>query len=303
MSDSSPLIVPLELDALVVNDGVRAQEFARWKMSYETMPAFASVEPAPFSGIDTNFTAESETIVSGGATASQYYNGVYLKWRLPDALRQGHQDHASAKVSFPQVPNRWLVVRDGALAWLVESDFCRPPGPQPASVADTGSEFLDAAGNPSAIGRAIALTRDGWKEPEPDQRGYLTAVAPGNLAFASYQPASNNVFSFVDQPLASERGPNDYLVLGWHIEPPGRPAARRRPRGLRRHHGQPRLGAAVRHRSPGECVERRLLRQYPRRGRLDAAADGRRPGAQPRRGRDRRQHAAGTRDARRPAGA
>jgi hypothetical protein len=211
MSDSSPLVVPIEVEALVVNDDVRGDAFQRWTYSYRALGLFASAEPAPFD-TDTLFTAQAGTIVTGDVTVSEYYNGVYLKWRVPDALRHGVQDNATGTTSYPLVPNRWLVVRDGTAAWLVESDYRRQPG-TPTSYFDTGSSFADPEGYPMPIGRTIPLTASGWTESGGS--AFLTAVAPGNLGFSAYQPACNNVFSFVDQ-LGGARGPFEYLVFGWH---------------------------------------------------------------------------------------
>jgi hypothetical protein len=214
MSDSSPLVVPIEVEALVVNDDVRGDAFQRWTYSYVELGLFASAEPAPFGPVDTDFTAPPGKIVRGDVTTSEYYNGVYLKWRVPDALRHGVQENVNGTTHFPHVPNRWFVVRGGTTAWLVESDYRRPAA-TPTSYIDTGSDFIDPEGHPMTIGRTIPLTADGWSEP--GNPAYLTAVAPGNLGFSAYQPACNNVFSFVDR-LGGATGPFEYLVLGWHSD-------------------------------------------------------------------------------------
>jgi hypothetical protein len=213
MTDVSPLIVPIDVEALVVNDAVRGDAFQRWSYNYRELELNGSAEPPPFGAVDAQFTAQAGTIVQGSTTVSEYYNGNYVKWRLPAALRRGAQDSAAATTTFPKVPNRWLVIRDGAVAWLVESDAPRTPG-TPATYAAEGADFLTATGEPTTIGRALALDASGWAEPGTPT--YLTAVAPGNLGFSAYQPACLNVFSLVDQTAAGAAGPWTYTVIGWH---------------------------------------------------------------------------------------
>jgi hypothetical protein len=214
MSDASPLIVPIEVEALVVGDPVRDGGFQRWTYEYRELAEFASAEPAPFGAVDADFTAAGGTVIEGNVTASEYYNGIYLKWRLPAALRRGKQESGAGRTHFPKVPNRWLVVRDGEAAWLVESDHRCDPA-TPTRYGETGSAFLDEQGNPITIGRTIPLTTSGWTEPGSPT--FLTAVGPGNLGFSGYQPACNNVFSFVDSLAGT--APYEYLVLGWHSDP------------------------------------------------------------------------------------
>ena len=54
--------------------------------------------------------------------------GVHLHWALPDALTQGK--HSRHGISFPAVPNRWMIVRTAqseVKKWIVESDYLYPP--------------------------------------------------------------------------------------------------------------------------------------------------------------------------------
>jgi hypothetical protein len=65
------------------------------------------------------------------------------------------------------------------------------------------------------MGRSVSLEADKWTEPGHSLK--LTAVAPGNPAFAYYQPACNNVFSLID-PLEEHTPDPDtfsYQVFGW----------------------------------------------------------------------------------------
>lgn len=222
MSEPSPLIVPMTVEAFVVNDHVRSGTFVRTQMQYNPMILqLASAQPG-IRDNDTNFTAP-------GTNWSTYYNGVYLKWRLPRFFTQGTQDNVQGKTHFPLVPNRWLVVRysgqnldsRGAAAWIIESDYVYPnPLPAIDNASQIGSAYLQLQPDSAAtltgifIGRNVSL--GSWTEPNTSLG--LTAQAPGNNAFAFYQPQCNNVFSFID-PLQYDDIPApqtlSYMVLGW----------------------------------------------------------------------------------------
>src|SRR5580700_5185931 len=144
---NDPLLVPMTVEALVVNDAVRApknqfQTFLRTQMTYTFIQGMGNGQPFT-NGNDTNFTKQVN-VPPNNVPSSQYYNGVYLKWRLPKAFTSGTQDNSTGVTTYPQVPNRWLVIRySGALtgrqatAWIIESDFIypvnTPPSPMNAS--------------------------------------------------------------------------------------------------------------------------------------------------------------------------
>src|SRR5438034_7591524 len=112
MSDQSPLLIPMILEALVVNDHVRApknkiETFFRTQMDYNSIYLCGNAQPF-LSENDIAFTGPDDV---NGVTPSQYYNGVYLKWRLPKAFTHGTQDNASGVTTYPLVPNRWMVIR------------------------------------------------------------------------------------------------------------------------------------------------------------------------------------------------
>lgn len=236
MSDRTPLIVPMLVEALVVNDSVRQQFFRRQTMLYNALGRPANAEPAP-SVTDPNFP--SLGTLSNGVTAADYYNGVYLKWRMPDALTRGRQDNVTGVTTYPTLPNRWLIVRTSGTgasrstaSFLLESDTgvsfpqgAKTYGELPSNFIDSA---LNSAGKPDAIaiGKRINLATTAWSEPGTSRK--LTAVAPGNVAFARYQPTNNNVFSFFD-PLndatdpqtgkpysAAQPGQFSYMVIGWY---------------------------------------------------------------------------------------
>ncbi|HLO03999.1 MAG TPA: hypothetical protein VK191_12895 [Symbiobacteriaceae bacterium] len=207
MADPNVLLVPVEVKALVVNDRVRiGQNFQRWSMNYQAMTNFVSPEPPPFSGNANDWPSNPA------------YNGVYLHWTLPAALRQGAHETATGTTTYPLVPNRWLVLRYSgplgartATAWVVESDFLDPnQGTSP--YIDPRASSLQV----TSIGRKVNLNNPQWTETgKPDL--FLTAVSPANATFAAYQPYTENVFSIHDTlDGLSDQESLSYLVVGWY---------------------------------------------------------------------------------------
>ena len=140
MSDQSPLIVPLIVEAFVVNNHTRRTgSFYRAEMQYNDIQDPGNGD---LGSTDLHFIDQTNP------QWSRYYNGVYLKWRLPDAFTRGVA-HEGAAPRFPCVPNRWLVVRytplsaNAPVAWLIESDYVWPfDHPQPNNASQIGSMYV-----------------------------------------------------------------------------------------------------------------------------------------------------------------
>ena len=178
--------------------GRSGRAIRRPQMTYDNVEDFTTPEPQPFG--DPIAQTPDEL-------------GVYLMWTLPAALRHGTQKQAgSGVVEFPFVPNRWLVIRiltqpgapAAATSWIVESD-----------ALDGGtSPYLDANMTATQVG----AKRDAgtWTEPGAKGAPFLRAVAPGNPAFAAFQPHNENVFSIKDDLNGIDSGTLDYFVAGWY---------------------------------------------------------------------------------------
>ncbi len=224
MADQSPLIVPMTVEAFVVNnpDG-NPTSYVNSEMDYALM-------------LDELVDAQ-DGISSPGTPEGNpsFYNGVYLKWRLPAAFTTGVQDGANGLTVFPPVPNRWIVVRSSGesgattrtvTGWIVVSDAANPGGE--SSISGKGSAYISpqTAQQPAheiVIGTNVPLS-SGWSEP--GTLLHLTAVAPGNHAFAYFQPACNNVFSFIDTSLQGQTNQRaSYMVAGWFSAPTDDPLA------------------------------------------------------------------------------
>jgi hypothetical protein len=231
VADAGTLVVPVVLDALVVDKALLARDgFRRWQFNYLALNQFQSPEPQAF---DRTSPAPGE--------------GVLLHWALPAALRHGLQDPRTSEVEYPLVPNRWLVVRymgtttRTATAWVVESDCPFTKLVTNVTTAATSQYLMDpqviaawkASSDPyrsgvtlqpvttppqvANIGIPFPLA-DGWSE-RAEEPMFLTAVAPGNPYFATFTPHNAGVFSFYDALTGVEQGMVSYAVVGWYSDP------------------------------------------------------------------------------------
>jgi hypothetical protein len=227
------LVVPVEVEALVLNEAIaRRDTFRWWNYNYLALAQYRSPEPDPFSG-DVGSRAR----------------GVYVSWTLPAALRQGTQDPVTGAVSYPLIPNRWLVLRCSGTtqrrlaAWVVESDCPWTSRVTQVGVEQTSMYLCDAAiitgwknssdpyrsgvtlsptsADPQVANIGIPFALEGWTERAATPM-FLTAVAPGNPAFSAYAAHNLGVFTFVDDLNDIGAGAAQslsYLVAGWYSDP------------------------------------------------------------------------------------
>ena len=94
------------VEALVVNDQTRhTSAWMRTTMNYNGLSK--GMNGAAPQTSDPNFSGQQPNW-------GTYYNGVYLKWRLPRAFTHGVQDSVSGITTYPQVPN-WYPLEAGML--------------------------------------------------------------------------------------------------------------------------------------------------------------------------------------------
>ncbi|MFY0576642.1 hypothetical protein ACN28S_21945 [Cystobacter fuscus] len=172
--------------------------------------------------------------------------GIHLHWMLPSVLTRGESD--ADGIRFPQVPNRWLILRSGGgqpeRQWVVESDYLYPEGygdeweQEGKGEGDIPVNVMavpDPAPGPGLryrfLGRALPLTD--WRAargqtgtefladltavgPEPR----LNALDPVRATFASFYPNCRTVFGFHDADFTTASPPADlrYDVLGWYAD-------------------------------------------------------------------------------------
>ncbi|HET6997360.1 MAG TPA: hypothetical protein VFI03_02135 [Solirubrobacterales bacterium] len=232
MTPSPALVVPVQLDALSVNASLLGRDgFRWWRYDYSALDEFASPEP---------LARQSE--LGGGGT------GVYLHWVVPEALRRGAQDPESGAMTFPRVPNRWLLTRFtsapelAATAWVIESDCPYSPASKAAGadIAQTSMYLVDPAlaelwarspdpcrntvelppaGKTPYANIGVAFPLASWSERDPHST-FLTALAPGNAAFPIFTPHNRGVFSFYDDMagVAADAETVSYALVGWYSD-------------------------------------------------------------------------------------
>jgi hypothetical protein len=227
------LVVPVQLEAMVVNPQVQKRPWRLWGFNYLALQHYTSPEP---------------DLESGQLSTQPPPTGVHLHWTLPAALRHGRQKPETGKIAYPPAPNRWLVVRRAgparqATAWVVESDC---PDDSAATLYLVDEPILkgwEASGDSERAQEAAAVRRKARGGPLVatigkafplaawDERAsgatFLTAVAPGNPAFSLYTPHHSGVFAFHDPMAGVDAGAVSYAVIGWHAHAGDDPLADR----------------------------------------------------------------------------
>jgi hypothetical protein len=167
--------------------------------------------------------------------------GVHLHWAMPDALT--HAGSAGGSMTFPALPNRWLVTRVAGNAqsskhWIISSDALSsapPGGITPPSVPVKEPEARQD-GTPQRGFRYLGAWQvfdASWRESSPPPAhalaavtGYeLHAVATGDIAFAAFYPNARSVFGFHDDLADLGTNPAElmYVVVGWYASPANDP--------------------------------------------------------------------------------
>ncbi len=210
------LIVPTRIDCLLVGTGNQDGQWGTVNLDYSTLNS-----ASPFNSV--SLSAEPPA------------TGAYLHFTLPAALRHGTQDGEGA-LSFPQIPNRWLVTRlvtasatdntaPTITAWIIESDYLNAPGaPVTWPVQSTTNE--DTPYQVAGLGRCLPLSE--WNGAEPASSATLTAAAPGAISWTASYSSTVNVLSLYD-PLTDSQIPAtatpgkpvaiSYMVIGWYQPP------------------------------------------------------------------------------------
>lgn len=226
----SALMVPMAVEALVMNPFVRNWPDTNWRQFTPDWQGFARSGTPPFSN-------------TGYSQLTAANDGVYLHWALPEAFRsasvpqttQGTDD----SIAFPLAPNRWIVVRlappannsRAVAAWVIQSDYLVSN----SSSATKGTSpfvqpFTSKPGKlvPATIGTNIPLATYIGDLTSEATSLFLTAAGPGDVSFAAYQPGVTDVFAFFDSSITATgtpAGAYDYVVMGWFSDPTADPLA------------------------------------------------------------------------------
>ena len=192
------LLVPVNVEALVVSSASLNLPWAANKMKYNNAGKFENVVPSMFTG-------EKPAV------------GITLHWALPDGITHGRQQEGGTEIIYPAAPNRWLVIRyfDGtSKSWIVQSDYIDPQ--------NGASPFLNPA-NPTPTFTRIGKVwpADQWPgEGGVTQQHFLTAIGPGNPGFSAFSPNMTSVFSFYDNmaDIIDKQSRITYTVIGWYAD-------------------------------------------------------------------------------------
>lgn len=197
------LLTPITLDALLVGTSNLSDTYARVAVDYRQLAI--NNNPAP------------NAFEDGPPPPA----GIHLQWTLPAALRHATQtDPASSDVTFPLVPDRWMITRfyrqkpdatPQVAAWVLQSDFI-------GSKTEGTKAYPDAA-NPKTvvfIGKKFDLSA--WKGAPAPAVPFLRAPGPGELTWSAIYGNVPNVFSFYD-PVTLPAGSIAYAVWGWYARP------------------------------------------------------------------------------------
>jgi hypothetical protein len=221
MSDPTPLLVPMPLQALLVNPPVQNGVFQRWSTNYDNLNQFLDPVPAPFS----NLSAQPPAL------------GVHLHWKLPAALSNGQGSPDGSNVQFPFTPNRWIVVRVASApdavaaprttAWIIQSDYLGDDG---TSVFANPFTSTTSGVQKTMLGRQVPIEE--W-QGEPGGKLFLRATGLADVTFTAYQPGLDNVYAFSDDTSKlPENTLLTYLVAGWFSDPSHDPLATSTPEAL-----------------------------------------------------------------------
>jgi hypothetical protein len=202
------VMVPIQLDALVVR-----QAGGTWANCLMSAPP----DPPPNSPPDAIVPRLSLLPPPFQELAAESRPpGVYLHWALPDGLTRatipgpsdpGTTPDPTTQAEFPQIPDRWLVVR-------------MFPSPQ-LGPRRTIQGWVLRAGEKAPI----KVSLDQWNEPGTvlDTKKPLTAAGHGDPAWAAYYDNVVNRLAFYDDLTGVTSGPLAYLVCGWYSDPSADP--------------------------------------------------------------------------------
>ncbi len=220
------LLIPMRLDALCLSEPYAVTK---------TMADFSRLPHAGIDGVENAETpAVSDFILSDplGQPSLLLAPGVHLHWALPDTLTRGV--YKDDKLTFPAVPNRWLVTRrlhgEVQARWVVESDYLHPEGARPSDAVTIPYTPKANESQPFRhLGRRLELA-DWQKDDGHDYLRVLSAMGPYDQldsldyvkgTFAALYPSARSCFGLHDDSFADGVIPAGlaYDVIGWYSDP------------------------------------------------------------------------------------
>jgi hypothetical protein len=226
------LIVPINVAALCVGN--------------DTQPIFEQT-PYDFTQLPTSDDTEipniSETVMTGDNVNLK--PGIHLHWALPDALTHGVDQEGTGAMTFPPIPDRWLVTRiytnlsnpakptNEIKSWVVESNYLSTSNPDPQRESITVPYLSNEPGaQPYRYMGRVSDYEDwitGIHITREDVTG-LSAIGYGIPEFSAFYQTCHSVLGFYDTgaDLAELGNPGTdrllaYHVVGWYSVPDNDP--------------------------------------------------------------------------------
>lgn len=222
------LLIPIHLDALCLPADTSVMEEMT---DYSKLPYLNKTGGT--TNPDSAYLSETALSPPFGNPNLTLKAGIHLHWALPDALTTGKAE--ADGITFPVVPNRWLIVRRGGnkpeKQWVVESDYLYPESAE----GETPPDAINILHNPGTgefqpfrfLGRKLELSQ--WRSGTTNTQYIkeLSAIGPfakiesldnEKAAFAGFYPNCRSVFGFHDDEFKGATPPNglQYDVIGWY---------------------------------------------------------------------------------------
>jgi hypothetical protein len=239
-------IVPLNVAAIRVSPTDSSNVVPSFKGRVADFDNMPYGQPSS-AGLTSTGDAIVQLLESPDSALAPLYTGIHLHWELPDYFRKGIQPIGGTNIVFPQVPNRWLVVRYLSIydtnsntwgpvsnhSWIVESDYIsmqqlkdadgvtRPSVPVPLPV----NPAFGSSNQPYRFMGRVADAAE-WPKTTPgdtylhdftDEDGqpyYLTSIGFLGPGFSSYYPDCCSVFGFMDRFLDNPTISNSFTSKG-----------------------------------------------------------------------------------------
>lgn len=207
------------------------REFLLVPMKVEALVIGKEAEDAGYTDAAANFRMLEYTSLAKQMQTSPFTytdplkKGVHLHWILPEAFTRGTQNEETGEISYPEAPDKWLVIRITARGenrketeidtrgFLVESSYVssvktgenRYSSPYPVLNQDGHMDYV-------YLGRSYDL---GYGKEQGNHLESLTSFGYGDPSFFAYYQSCRNVFGFYDELEDVTEGEISYMVCGW----------------------------------------------------------------------------------------